>query len=388
MGIPRPKDFPTLWKNLTSRVEVLERTVRTTNTPIDFPDAVVEIVAGANITVDDTDPTRPIVSSSGGGGSGVQTVTGTGQINVDNTDPVNPVVGTDTTLVESVVPGLGVAVDDSDPANPVVSMDPLYENTDMAVASGTGPIAVPLTYDPISKSARVYWNSLPQMPDQWSISGNTLVLADPDGLHSLGDEVWVWYPYLEPLAFVKDVVTNQAAIGVPVTSLNLAITGVVTGDVMLLWASRCTAPAGWTLLETQTEGATVAVRLYKRVSDGSETSVTISGPSGYLAGVLVILNGGGDVAESDSELQDPRLSTSYVPPALSSSVDVLSAALYDGSGSPPDEHITAVASGVLANLNVDNGRYGLAVALGRPVFTGTTGSPTDSLWAGITVRVA
>lgn len=34
------------------------------------PDGVVSIVAGANVTVDDTDPANPIVSAPGGGGSG------------------------------------------------------------------------------------------------------------------------------------------------------------------------------------------------------------------------------------------------------------------------------------------------------------------------------
>jgi hypothetical protein len=52
---------------------------------------VVEtIVAGTNVTVDDTDPANPIISASGGGGSGtVESVTGDG---VDNTDPDNPVL--------------------------------------------------------------------------------------------------------------------------------------------------------------------------------------------------------------------------------------------------------------------------------------------------------
>lgn len=51
---------------------------------------VQSIVAGTNVTVDNTDPQNPIVSASGGGGSGtVESVTGDG---VDNTDPANPVL--------------------------------------------------------------------------------------------------------------------------------------------------------------------------------------------------------------------------------------------------------------------------------------------------------
>lgn len=59
---------------------------------------VETIVAGSNITVDDTDPANPIVSASGGGGSGtVESVTGDG---VDNTDPDNPVI----TILDSATP--------------------------------------------------------------------------------------------------------------------------------------------------------------------------------------------------------------------------------------------------------------------------------------------
>lgn len=55
------------------------------------PEAGIQsIVAGTNVTVDDTDPLNPIVSASGGGGTGtVESVTGDG---VDNTDPDNPVL--------------------------------------------------------------------------------------------------------------------------------------------------------------------------------------------------------------------------------------------------------------------------------------------------------
>lgn len=48
------------------------------------------VQAGTNVTIDDTDPSNPIINSSGGGGSGtVESVTGDG---VDNTNPANPVI--------------------------------------------------------------------------------------------------------------------------------------------------------------------------------------------------------------------------------------------------------------------------------------------------------
>lgn len=58
------------------------------------PGVVEAIIAGANVTVDATDPANPIVSASGGGGSGtVESVTATdATITVDNTDPANPTI--------------------------------------------------------------------------------------------------------------------------------------------------------------------------------------------------------------------------------------------------------------------------------------------------------
>lgn len=50
---------------------------------------VKELQEGSNITIDATDPERPIISAIGGGGGGVESVTGDG---VDNTDPDNPVI--------------------------------------------------------------------------------------------------------------------------------------------------------------------------------------------------------------------------------------------------------------------------------------------------------
>ncbi len=79
---------------------------------------VQTIVAGTNITVDDTDPANPIVSSTGS----VISVNSGVDITVDNTDPANPVVNyTGTGGVSSVVAGDHITVDNSTPSAPIVS---------------------------------------------------------------------------------------------------------------------------------------------------------------------------------------------------------------------------------------------------------------------------
>jgi len=66
----------------------------------------------------------------GGGGSGsVVGVTGTSPITVDNTDPTNPVVG-ETGLVESVTGIAPIAVNNADPANPIVSVSGTIQGRD------------------------------------------------------------------------------------------------------------------------------------------------------------------------------------------------------------------------------------------------------------------
>jgi len=51
---------------------------------------VTEVLAGANVVVDSTDPAKPVVSSTASGG--VSSVVAGANIAVDNTDPNNPVV--------------------------------------------------------------------------------------------------------------------------------------------------------------------------------------------------------------------------------------------------------------------------------------------------------
>ncbi len=56
---------------------------------------LVSVVAGTNITIDNTDPQNPIINATGGGGGGsgiVETVTGTAPIVVDDSDPANIVL--------------------------------------------------------------------------------------------------------------------------------------------------------------------------------------------------------------------------------------------------------------------------------------------------------
>ena len=55
-----------------------------------LPDAGVQsVVAGTNVTVDNTDPLNPIVSATD---TGIQSVVAGTNVTVDNTDPLNPIV--------------------------------------------------------------------------------------------------------------------------------------------------------------------------------------------------------------------------------------------------------------------------------------------------------
>ncbi|MCB1712245.1 MAG: hypothetical protein KDH96_07155 [Candidatus Riesia sp.] len=66
---------------------------------------IQSIVAGANITIDNTDPSNPVISSTGGSG-GIDSVVAGNGITVNTTDPDNPVINS--TGLESLNEGTGV----------------------------------------------------------------------------------------------------------------------------------------------------------------------------------------------------------------------------------------------------------------------------------------
>lgn len=94
--------------------------------------AVQSVVAGASISVNNADPQNPIISFTGGTGTGtVVTVVAGDGIDVDSTDEENPIVSLDAATqasllladgsVQSVVAGTNVTIDNTDPANPIIS---------------------------------------------------------------------------------------------------------------------------------------------------------------------------------------------------------------------------------------------------------------------------
>lgn len=153
---------PDATKNKKIRIDEIDKRFVTKSAN---PNVVNSVQAGANITVDVTDPKNPIVSSTGGGGGAVDSVNGqTGDVvldaddiddtsttnkfvsvaeknaiatigskvasvtaganvTVDNTDPQNPIVSSTAAggQVDSVVAGTGISVDNTDPVNPIIS---------------------------------------------------------------------------------------------------------------------------------------------------------------------------------------------------------------------------------------------------------------------------
>ena len=82
--------------------------------PVVSASAVQSVVAGSNVSVDNTNPENPVISASA-----VQSVVAGSNVSVDNTNPENPVISA--SAVQSVVAGTGLSVDNTDPENPVVS---------------------------------------------------------------------------------------------------------------------------------------------------------------------------------------------------------------------------------------------------------------------------
>lgn len=89
------------------------------------PEAVLSVVAGTNIGVDNTDPLNPVVSYTGpSGGGGITAVIAGTDISVDNTNPAQPVVsytGGSGGGITSVIGGTGITIDNTNPSTPIIS---------------------------------------------------------------------------------------------------------------------------------------------------------------------------------------------------------------------------------------------------------------------------
>ena len=107
--------------------------------PLQAEAGIQSIVAGTNITVDNTDPQNPVISASGGGAS----VTNTSDLVNDGSDGTSVYVEQDElgsaasanvgdfataaqgaladSALQSVVAGTGVTIDNTDPQNPVIN---------------------------------------------------------------------------------------------------------------------------------------------------------------------------------------------------------------------------------------------------------------------------
>jgi hypothetical protein len=85
---------------------------------IDMPQRAKINFVGAGVTVtNEAGGTQ--VSIPGAVATGVQSVVAGNNISVDNTDPENPIVSA--AAVQSVVAGTGISVDNTDPENPVIN---------------------------------------------------------------------------------------------------------------------------------------------------------------------------------------------------------------------------------------------------------------------------
>jgi hypothetical protein len=89
------------------------------------------VVAGDNVTIDNTDPTNPVINTD----DAIVSIVEGDNISVDNTDPKNPVISA-VDAVMSVTAGTNVTVDNTDPQNPIISSS--AEETVFSVVNCTG----------------------------------------------------------------------------------------------------------------------------------------------------------------------------------------------------------------------------------------------------------
>jgi hypothetical protein len=115
------------------------------------------VVAGVNVTVDATDPRNPVVSSTASGGG----VTDHGALTGLEDDDHPQYLRVDAGYLQSVVAGVNVTVDDTDPRNPVVSATASGGGGGSVTVSGTppaDPAAGDLWYDNADDGRLFVWD--------------------------------------------------------------------------------------------------------------------------------------------------------------------------------------------------------------------------------------
>lgn len=168
------------------------------------------------------------------------------------------------------------------------------------------------------------------------------------------------------------------------------------GDLLVLVAGRLdgmTTPPGWTLVDealTETVPAG-ALAVYTRTSDGTETAVTVEGPSSNLyAGIVAVIRNPATAVVTVTEAQDPAAATFNAPqPEVPGDV-VLSFARIDGDNSAGDEAITTISGDTLEHVSLvdtfGSTLWELAATEGPGAFsTGVFDGSTN--WLGVTVAV-
>lgn len=135
-AIKVPHDVASLDLSTVDRLIPAEEWVSSRG-PQGVPGVVQEVVAGANVTVDNTDPTRPVVASAGGGGGG-----GVDQTYVDNQDAATLTsANTYTDQAESdAVAAAGTAADAGD-ASTLASAQTYADNGDSTTLASANSYA-------------------------------------------------------------------------------------------------------------------------------------------------------------------------------------------------------------------------------------------------------
>jgi len=117
---------------------------------------ITEVIAGTDVTIDNSDPKKPIVNISGVFLNSI--VAGTDVV-IDSTDPNNPIINFNGSTFEAVIAGNEIIIDNTDPDNPIVSTT---ENSLLAVTGGAN-----VTID----------NTNPRIPIVNALSGITSLQA-------------------------------------------------------------------------------------------------------------------------------------------------------------------------------------------------------------------
>lgn len=268
--------------------------------------------------------------------------------------------------------------------------DDAYTITSDDITAGT--VTIPLSHPPIDESVKAFAGGVFQQPVNYTVdyAAGSVTWA-LDSTTPIGLRLAFHYWYVQRVG--TPAFKGSATAAVNSTSITVAVPSVRRdGDLLLIAVARLlpSIPAGWTKVKDVPYGIG-GLTVLSKVSDGTETNVTLTAGSSGDQGAICVVYSASKVNASAKDLTtDVPSATNYRAPAANGRTRV-SFFLFDGVGTSGsvEEEIATVTGTQRANRTISSGLFSIAAVEGsRAVVTDASLDGAVHDWASISVGLS